>query len=506
MARSTLQLSSISFRLVSLAALLLPHISLASMLEHDAHNAADEAVLSKTNGDAAEETCVTTVTASTTASSLMQAMSSRSRLKDGVEVSKAEKRHDKHSSGQKVAHIKEGHSTHFVDDDTSDKVKAHQTHEHKTSGGKESSKPCLLHSSMSAAMSLFQKGHALGLSALGRFNTGSFGLSDMDVPLRQAVLASTGALILIFCLLAVLGASAFLAMVSLHQTSDPHVPSELAPHSNSQYGSRLYLPMTASNAPSLRPSRASPEIATKRLPFSTSPEAAKLQSNSRIPLTQAAVQDLASSEEDASNVRKPRATATAMMHFCPDLVVPQHCECILVLPLDIFNTRVSFTIMDVQGSPVLKAVPESAAGGRPWRAIVTTSTGETLVTCQERRLFGLVGQPDPQPDAEYELKRANGQVFAKMTHDPTQDKYLLTLQGGIVLSIWGNFDESAVNMTGEGNRLLATTEIGHADFDKDGRYCRLRVAPSADVGLALCGLLGIGQHLQRKWQNKSARI
>jgi len=220
-----------------------------------------------------------------------------------------------------------------------------------------------------------------------------------------------------------------------------------------------------------------------KAPLRSGSEVEKFSTTSRVPL--AKTQDLASSDEE----KPPRRTSASELHFCPDLVVPQHCECILVLPVDVGTTRTAFTIMDVHGSPVLKAVPGSQPDGT-WLATVTTSAGEKLVTCFDAR-------PSSR-EVEYHLNRASGQSFAKLTYNQAQDKYLMTLQSGTTLSIWGNFANSAVNITDAGNRLLATTEIGSADFDPDGTYVRLRVAPLADVGLALCGLLCIGHHLQRR--------
>jgi len=405
--------------------------------------------------DPGNEMCVTTVTSTTMSASLLQASTARMRLREGVQEPQARSKEqlaEDNSSQAAGSHVQSGEVL-----------------------IKEASSPCLLQSTVTAATSLLQQGRSLGLSAIDRLH-GSPSLS-----LRQGVIASTGALILICCLLAVLGASAFLAMISLANTTEPHLPAELLARANSPQGSRLYLPMTASPPPSLRSAR-SPEVSMKA-PLRSGSEVEKFSTTSRVPL--AKTQDLASSDEE----KPPRRTSASELHFCPDLVVPQHCECILVLPVDVGTTRTAFTIMDVHGSPVLKAVPGSQPDGT-WLATVTTSAGEKLVTCFDAR-------PSSR-EVEYHLNRASGQSFAKLTYNQAQDKYLMTLQSGTTLSIWGNFANSAVNITDAGNRLLATTEIGSADFDPDGTYCRLRVAPLADVGLALCGLLCIGQHLQRK--------
>jgi hypothetical protein len=197
---------------------------------------------------------------------------------------------------------------------------------------------------------------------------------------------------------------------------------------------------------------------------------------------------IASSDDEKAGAKKSIG-ASAQAQFCPDLVVPEHCECILVLPLDLGKARSSFAITDVNGSPVLRAEPQQPVVGRLWKAAITTFAGEILVQCCEQRGNG------NSNEVEFHLLRAGGQYFANLKYSASQDRYLLTLQNGVVIHFWGNFENSAVNITNDANRLLATTEIGSADFDPEGTYCRLRVAPNADVGLALCGLLCIGQHL-----------
>jgi len=175
--------------------------------------------------------------------------------------------------------------------------------------------------------------------------------------------------------------------------------------------------------------------------------------------------------------------------FCPDLVVPQHCECILVLPLNMSQAKSKFEVTDVNGGPILCVVPEPQENGRLWRASITASSGEMLAQCCEVR-----HQPTGVSTGEFHLLRAGGQYFAKLVHSPLQDSYLLTLLNGGVLRFWGNFEKYTVNITDEANRLFATTEIGPSDFNPHGKYCRLRVDALGDVGLALCGLLCVGQH------------
>jgi hypothetical protein len=193
-----------------------------------------------------------------------------------------------------------------------------------------------------------------------------------------------------------------------------------------------------------------------------------------------------------SNARTPSPRmAYRETSFCAELIVPQQSECILLMPLDSARRTSSFEVTDVSGNTVLRVVPEPPSLGRLWRASIQTSTGEVLAQCCEARY-----QPSSGVAREFQLLRAGGDVYGKLRHSPAQDRYLLTLVSGTSLHFWGNFENNSVNFTDEKDRLFATTETGaSADFDTRGTYMRLRVAPLVDVGLTLCGLLCIGQHM-----------
>ena len=44
----------------------------------------------------------------------------------------------------------------------------------------------------------------------------------------------------------------------------------------------------------------------------------------------------------------------AGQHFCHDLVVPQFCECMLIVPIRTLNVDESFDVSDTNGNVVLK--------------------------------------------------------------------------------------------------------------------------------------------------------
>lgn len=181
-------------------------------------------------------------------------------------------------------------------------------------------------------------------------------------------------------------------------------------------------------------------------------------------------------------------------HFCPDLVVPQHCECILLVPAHTNGRAHSFDISDMNGSIVLRCatqIPggygsEHSLGAGHWRLFLMSPTGENLAQCREVR--PTTSAAGPSGATEFHFLRNGGHYFAKLMYRG-QDRFELHSLAGKRLHFWGNFRARAVNVTDDSGRLLATTEL-HTDspYD-DGSRFRLRVAPLTDVGLALCGLL-----------------
>lgn len=181
------------------------------------------------------------------------------------------------------------------------------------------------------------------------------------------------------------------------------------------------------------------------------------------------------------------------LQFCPDLVVPAGSECILALPMDTQWSRSRFSVSDIRGNTVLIVKPSVISN--LWTSTIATANGDVLATCGETIL--------PGASTSFELKRAGKQSWAKLAYRLEDDRYLLTPSHGVVWHFWGNFDNYMINITDETNRLFATTELGPVEYDDSKQYCRLRVAPETDVGLALCGILCIGHHLSK--QQKRSR-
>lgn len=182
--------------------------------------------------------------------------------------------------------------------------------------------------------------------------------------------------------------------------------------------------------------------------------------------------------------------------FCPDLVVPQQCECILVVP--VYAPVGNFNICDMNGRTVLQAFTQIEGQGNFWQLHLQTATGaapQTLARCIEVRPSN-----GSSTSVEFRILDAEGKPFATLTQVQVQGqlRFELTTQHGFKLYFYGNFQTQAINVTDEDDSLLATTEPCGVDFDQAGVYYRLRVAPLANVGHSLCALLCIGQILRTK--------
>mmetsp|Transcript_43996 Transcript_43996/g.95608 ORF Transcript_43996/g.95608 Transcript_43996/m.95608 type:complete len:399 (-) Transcript_43996:83-1279(-) len=194
--------------------------------------------------------------------------------------------------------------------------------------------------------------------------------------------------------------------------------------------------------------------------------------------------------------------------FCPDLIVPRGCECVLLVPI-VPLCLGPFSVCDPNGHVVLRVSPKSMAPppsidrgrgsarkfvsfgpdslGSSWRIELATGSGDLLAQSS----FCKPGQNESSSHPSFALMRADGGHFATLLRNQ-QEGYELTTPDHIIY-FWGSFDHHAVNITDEGGKLLATTELCRADWDQTGEFYRLRVAPLVDVGLLLCSLVCIDQ-------------
>jgi hypothetical protein len=185
--------------------------------------------------------------------------------------------------------------------------------------------------------------------------------------------------------------------------------------------------------------------------------------------------------------------------FCPDLVVPANCECVLIVPVRSLPVEVA----DAGGRIVLRADSDDMCGGGSVRSSPVSAgppshvrllgeTGDVLAQCR-----ALPSQSRGPAAAEFQLLCATGRPFARLVAGgpSCKDRYTLETVHKAQLYFCGSFEHHAVNIMDSSNKLLATTEPCAATRAGGTSSYRLRVAPLADVGLVLCCLLSI-EHLQ----------
>eukprot|EP00930_Biecheleria_cincta_P014415 TRINITY_DN12402_c0_g2_i1.p1 TRINITY_DN12402_c0_g2~~TRINITY_DN12402_c0_g2_i1.p1 ORF type:complete len:505 (+),score=55.45 TRINITY_DN12402_c0_g2_i1:51-1517(+) len=225
--------------------------------------------------------------------------------------------------------------------------------------------------------------------------------------------------------------------------------------------------------------------------------------------------------------RSPQASigSTLGSEFCPDLVVPKACECILLVPI-VPLSRERFSVYDPSGEVVLHVLPENAGRRSPtspcsatailrlksilrtsgaskskhasvgsktmdpsFHLELTTSAGDLLAQtscqCPTPR-----DSPERSSQPKFQLMRADGDHYATLRRKAEGRYELSTPVQTIYFS--GSFNHYAANITDATGKLLTTTELMSTDFDPAGKYYQLQVAPLVDVGLLLCSLICIG--------------
>lgn len=186
--------------------------------------------------------------------------------------------------------------------------------------------------------------------------------------------------------------------------------------------------------------------------------------------------------------------------FCPELVVPQICECALVIPV---GSATSFSITDARGVVVLRvttsrssAAPSSSALSSAFALSAAQAVGTMTLTTPDGSALGLIcpagstlGEA-PSLSSAFHLLRSGGEFFAQLTMIEDA-RYQLATLGGKRMNFLGSFTDHSVTVTEEGRGLVATTELCSVDFDPSGEYYKLLVAPATDVGLVLLSILAV---------------
>jgi len=223
------------------------------------------------------------------------------------------------------------------------------------------------------------------------------------------------------------------------------------------------------------------------------------------------------SKDDALSVATRSPTPGAQ--FCPELVVPSGRECVLLVPLVTTASHVSVEehqVADLRGNPVLRVHFSSgtrrstvqsigsmdrlsmAPGDAGKITLMAAGTGEVLAYCMPRPgAPGADGKGKKSSD-EFAIHHSSGELFGNIQGvclpdwEAPEERYVLSSASGR-LHFWGALEDFALNVTDDRGVLLATTERCSVEFDTRIEYFRLRVAPLADVGLILCGLLALSK-------------
>lgn len=195
--------------------------------------------------------------------------------------------------------------------------------------------------------------------------------------------------------------------------------------------------------------------------------------------------------------------------YCPDLVVPSSCECVLLVPIQPLSLG-PLKVCDTNGLVVLQAAqtldrsqvsrveresPEvagSSSVSSNWTLTLSAGSGELLAKCSTTRF---PSSQSPRP-AEFHLLNPQGVLYGNLIGNEAGDQFKLKALTGAELFFWGSFDLHAINVTDSTGKLLATTELCAASFDPAGEYYRLRVAPLGDVGVVLMCLFCVSSALK----------
>jgi len=185
--------------------------------------------------------------------------------------------------------------------------------------------------------------------------------------------------------------------------------------------------------------------------------------------------------------------------FTPDLVVPEGCECVLLVCSNP-KRGMTYDVIDSGGGVVLRIEDSGASAGLLPRRTLLTPSKVLLGQCtRTQRSF----PSQTSTEITFEISNANHAVFAKLSYEPRQgrdDKVFIETMSQKLL-FFGSIQHQTLNLTDFCGRLLATTEPVTQQGPRGeapGSLLRLRVAPLADVGLVICSLMCI-QHISPGW-------
>mmetsp|Transcript_4053 Transcript_4053/g.7375 ORF Transcript_4053/g.7375 Transcript_4053/m.7375 type:complete len:327 (+) Transcript_4053:111-1091(+) len=200
-----------------------------------------------------------------------------------------------------------------------------------------------------------------------------------------------------------------------------------------------------------------------------------------------------------SDVSQAALTALEDAYFTPDLVVPDGCECILLLHSKPAPGQIS-EVTDASGGIVLR-IADTETSSLPRRKLLSPQS-TLLGQCGRAR-----GSLPAHTSASicFEIMGSNLDVYARLTYQPRQgadDKCIIETKFGQKLLLFGSIQHQTTNLADMCGRLLATTEPVTQQGprgEEAGSLLRLRVAPLADVGLVLCCLMCVQTLSSPNW-------
>lgn len=179
----------------------------------------------------------------------------------------------------------------------------------------------------------------------------------------------------------------------------------------------------------------------------------------------------------------------------PQLVVPDDCECALVLKMPTSEWRGSFSICDTRGSAVLKVMITNvlgtgSTGGQPALEIHLSSVSQPISKVARCRLLRVSTKP-----TFLVYQGESTELFATLTSD-TAGKAQLVLAEGSAFALLGE-DLESLRFVDENNLLHGTCEPHDPTESSavanvgggEGKLCLVRIGPLSDAGLVLCGFI-----------------
>jgi len=194
-------------------------------------------------------------------------------------------------------------------------------------------------------------------------------------------------------------------------------------------------------------------------------------------------------------------------YLCDDLVVPQHSECLLLIPRYPPPSRERFDVLDTTGTVVLQVTkrgsgpPASAQAldAGVCRLLLTSAQGgDSLAQCCQVRTTSVPGSCEV---TQFQVLTGAGDYFGGLSRTAQSDQYefVLSVADGQKLIFRGDKEQYSWRVTDADGKMVANTEMCHVTFEvapvagARGGYFRLRLAQQTDVGAILCGLLCIHQ-------------